>query len=38
MNFHNLSICPLIMNHCGECPGTLELLGKILFLLFDTFQ
>jgi hypothetical protein len=22
----------------GECPGTLRLLRKVLFLLFDTFQ
>jgi hypothetical protein len=26
------------MKFYGECPGTLELLGKILFLLFDTFE
>jgi hypothetical protein len=38
MNFHNLSICLMIMKFYGECPGTLGLLGKILFLLFDTFQ
>jgi hypothetical protein len=38
MNFHNFSICPLSMKFCGEYPGTLELLGKILFLLFDTLQ
>jgi hypothetical protein len=37
MNFHNISICPMIIKFCGECPGTLGLLGKILFLLFDTF-
>jgi hypothetical protein len=28
----------MIMKFCGECPGTLGLLGKIMFLLFDTFQ
>jgi hypothetical protein len=38
MNFHNFSICPMIMKFCGERHGTLRLLGKILFLLFDTFQ
>jgi hypothetical protein len=38
MNFHNFSICLMIMKFCGECPGTLGLLGKILFLLFDAFQ
>jgi hypothetical protein len=38
MNFHNFSICPIIMKFCRECPGTLGLLGKILFLLLDTFQ
>jgi hypothetical protein len=39
MNFHNFPICPLSMKFCGECIVTLELLGKILFLLlFDTFQ
>jgi hypothetical protein len=38
MNFYNCSICPMIMKFCGECPGTIGLLGKILFLLFDTFQ
>jgi hypothetical protein len=38
MNFHNFSICLLSMKFCGECHCTLGLLGKILFLLFDTFQ
>jgi hypothetical protein len=38
MNFHNFFICPLSMKFCGECPGTLGLLEKILFMLFDTFQ
>jgi hypothetical protein len=38
MNLHNFSICPMIMKFCGECSGTLGILGKILFLLFDTFQ
>jgi hypothetical protein len=38
MNFHNFSICALLMKFYGKCPGTLWLLIKILFLLFDTFQ
>jgi hypothetical protein len=38
MNFHNFSICPLSMKFHGERLGTLGLLGKICFLLFDTFQ
>jgi hypothetical protein len=38
MNFHNCSICPMIMKFCGECPDTLRLQGKIFFLLFDTFE
>jgi hypothetical protein len=38
MNFHNFSICAMLMKFYGECPGTLRLLIKILFLLFDTFQ
>jgi hypothetical protein len=38
MNFHNFSICPMIMEFYEKCPGTLGLLRKILFLLFDTFQ
>jgi hypothetical protein len=38
MNFHNFSICPMIMKFCEECPGTLGFLGKSLFLLIDTFQ
>jgi hypothetical protein len=38
MNFHNFSICSSSMKFCGECPSTLRLLGKILLLLFDTFQ
>jgi hypothetical protein len=38
MNFHNFSICSMLMKFCGVCPGTLRLLRKILFLLFDTFQ
>jgi hypothetical protein len=28
----------MIMKFCGECPGILGLLGKFLFLLFDSFQ
>jgi hypothetical protein len=27
MNFHNFSICPMILKFCGDCPGTLEWLG-----------
>jgi hypothetical protein len=38
MNFHNFSISPVIMELFEDCPGTLGLLGKILFLLFDTCQ
>jgi hypothetical protein len=37
MNFHNFYICAMLMKFYGECPGTLMLLRKILFLLFDTF-
>jgi hypothetical protein len=36
MNFHNFSVCAILMKIYGECPGTLRLLRKILFLLFDT--
>jgi hypothetical protein len=38
MNFHNFSICAMLMKFDGECPGTLTLLRKILFLLVDTFH
>jgi hypothetical protein len=38
MNFHNFSICEMFIKFCGECPCTLDLVRKILFLLFDTFQ
>jgi hypothetical protein len=38
MNFHNFSICAILMKFYGECPRTLRVLRKILFLLFDTFQ
>jgi hypothetical protein len=38
MNFHNFSVCAMILKFYGECPGTLRLLIKIWFLLFDTFQ
>jgi hypothetical protein len=38
MNFHNCSVCAMFMKIYGECPGTLRLLRKILFLLFDTFH
>jgi hypothetical protein len=37
MNFHNFSVCPMLMKIYGEYPGTQRLLRKILFLLFDTF-
>jgi hypothetical protein len=38
MNFHNFSVCAVFMKIYGECPGTLRLPRKILFLLFDTFH
>jgi hypothetical protein len=38
MNFHNFSVCAMLMKFYGECSGTLRLLRKIWFLLFDTFQ
>jgi hypothetical protein len=38
MNFHIFSIFAMLMKFYGECPGSLRLLRKILFLLFDTFQ
>jgi hypothetical protein len=38
MNFHNFSVCSLLMKIYGECPSTILLLRKIWFLLFDTFQ
>jgi hypothetical protein len=38
MTFHNFSACAMLVKFCGECPGTLRLLIKILFLLFDTFH
>jgi hypothetical protein len=38
MDFNNFSVCAMLMKFYGECPGTLRLLGKIWFLLFDTFQ
>jgi hypothetical protein len=37
MNFHNFSVRVMLMKFDGECPGTLRLLRKKLFLLFDTF-
>jgi hypothetical protein len=37
MNFHNFSACAMLMKFYGECPCTLRLLRKILFLLLDTF-
>jgi hypothetical protein len=38
MNFYNSSVCAMLMKFYGECPVTLRLLRKILFLLFDTFH
>jgi hypothetical protein len=38
MNFHNCYICEMLMKFYGECPGTLRMLIKILFLFFYTFQ
>jgi hypothetical protein len=38
MNFHNFSVCAMILKFIGECLSTLRLLRKIGFLLFDTFQ
>jgi hypothetical protein len=38
MNFHNFSICSMLIKFYGECPSTLRLLKKILSLMFDTFQ
>jgi hypothetical protein len=38
MNFHNFSICAMLMKFSGECLGTLRWLRKIFFLLFDTFH
>jgi hypothetical protein len=38
MNFHNFSVCAMLLKFYGECTGTLTLLIKIWFLLFDTFQ
>jgi hypothetical protein len=37
MNFNNFYVCAMLIKFNGECPGTLRLLRKILFLLFDTF-
>jgi hypothetical protein len=37
MNFHNFSICAMLLKFCEECPGTLRFLRKIFFLLFDTY-
>jgi hypothetical protein len=37
MNFNNLFVCAMLLKFYGECPGTLRLLRKILFMLFDTF-
>jgi hypothetical protein len=38
MNFNNFSVCEMLMKFYGGCLGTLRLLRKIWFLLFDTFQ
>jgi hypothetical protein len=38
MNFHNFSACAMLMKIYVECPGTMRLLRKILFPLFDTFH
>jgi hypothetical protein len=38
MNFHNFSVCAMLIKIFGECLVTLRLLRKIWFLLFDTFQ
>jgi hypothetical protein len=38
MNFRNFSMCLMLLKFYRECPGTLRLLRKIWFLLFDTFQ
>jgi hypothetical protein len=38
MNFNNFSVRAMLMKFYRECPGTLSLLRKIWFLLFDTFQ
>jgi hypothetical protein len=38
MNFNNFSLCAMLMKFYGECPGTLRLLRKIFFLLFETFH
>jgi hypothetical protein len=37
MNFHNFSVCAMLMKFDGECPGTLRLLRKILFLFLPLF-
>jgi hypothetical protein len=37
MNFNNFSVYAMLMKCYGECQGTLRLLRKNLFLLFDTF-
>ena len=37
MNFQIFFVCAMLMKFYGECPGTLRLLRKILFMLFDTF-
>jgi hypothetical protein len=38
MNFHNFSVCAMLLKFYRECPGILRLLRKIWFLLFDAFQ
>jgi hypothetical protein len=38
MNFNIFFVCAMLLKFYGECPGTLRLLIKIQFLLFDTFH
>jgi hypothetical protein len=38
MNFYIFSVCAMLLKFYRECPGTLRLLRKIWFLLFDAFQ
>jgi hypothetical protein len=38
MNFHNFSVCAMLLKFYGECLGTLRLLREIWLLLFDIFQ
>jgi hypothetical protein len=36
MNFHNFSVCAMLIKFYGECPGTLRLLKNIVSV-FATF-